>query len=275
MSDLNRDAAGLDDGIWERIDAAALEAAAERLTARRFLEVDGPYGLGLTSLESGPEARIADPDAASADAELAATVGSRALPVPMLQQPCALSVRRVEGHRQLSLPLDLRPVEDAAEAVARREERMIYHGVPQLGLDGLTTVEGRAEAPCGDWSDLSRALGDVLEAVNRLDANGFGGPYALALAPARYNALFRRLEGSDMLQVDHLRRLCEAGLYKAPVDGGVLVDTRAGTLTVGQDLRVGFSANDGVHLKLFVSESLVLLLDDPAAICTLTPSSTR
>jgi len=271
MSDLNRNAAGLDEAIWERIDAAALNAAAARLTGRRFLDVDGPYGLGLTSLESGAEARITDSEQPKANGDLAATVGSRSLPVPMLQQPCALSVRRVEGHRQLSLPLDLRPVEDAAEAVARSEERMIYHGVPQLGLDGLTTVAGRAEFPCGDWQDLSRALTDVLTAVNRLDANGFGGPYALALSPERYNALFRRFEGSDMLQVDHLRRLCEAGLYKASVEGGVLVDPRVGKLTLGQDLRVGFSANDGVHLKLFVSESLVLLLDEPGAICTLVP----
>ena len=111
----------------------------------------------------------------------------------------------------------------------------------------------------------------MLTPVNRLDANGFSGPYALALAPTRYNALFRRFEGSDMLKVDHLRRLCEAGLYKAPVDGGVVVDPRVGNLTVGQDLRVGFAVNDGVNLKLFVSESLVLLLDEPGAICTLEP----
>jgi len=268
---LNREVSGLEEAIWQRIDAAALTAAAECLTARRFLAVEGPYGIGLTSLEGGAEERITDDASDAAQDGLAVTVGSRALPVPMLQQPCALSVRRVEGHRQLSLPLDLRPVEDAAEAVARSEERLIYHGVPQLGLDGLTTVAGRATTPCGDWNDLARALADVLAGVNRLDANGFSGPYALALEPARYNALFRRFEGSDMLQVDHLRRLCEAGLYKAPVQGGVLVDPRVGNLTIGQDLRVGFSTNDGVHLKLFVSESLVLLLDDPGAICTLEP----
>jgi uncharacterized linocin/CFP29 family protein len=93
------------------------------------------------------------------------------------------------------------------------------------------------------------------------------------LAPEHYNALFRRFEGSDMLQVDHLRRLCEGGLYKASIDGGVLLDPRVAKLVIGQDLRVGFSANDGVHLKLFVSESLVLLLDDPTGICTLKPEA--
>jgi hypothetical protein len=48
-----------------------------------------------------------------------------------------------------------------------------------------------------------------------------------------------------------------------------VVDPRVGGLKVGQDLRIGYSANDGIHCKLCASESLVLLPDDPAATCTL------
>jgi len=264
MSYLNREAATFSDDLWERINAAALSAARDLLTARRFLDLEGPFGLGLTSLEIGAESYVSE-----ADCQLAGTVGSRSIPVPMLQQPCALSIRRVEGHLRQGLPLDLRPVEDAAEAVARREEQVIYHGIPELGLVGLTTAAGRAEVSCGDWSQVEQALTDVLAAVNRLDANGFNGPYALALSPRRFNQLFRRYEGSDMLQVDHLRRLCEGGLFKAPIEGAVLIDPRVGDLKIGQDLQVGYSSNDGTHFKLFVSESLVFLLDEPEAICTL------
>jgi uncharacterized linocin/CFP29 family protein len=50
---------------------------------------------------------------------------------------------------------------------------------------------------------------------------------------------------------------------------GLVIDPRAGTLRVGQDLQVGYSANDGIHHKLFVSESLVLVLSEPRAISTL------
>jgi uncharacterized linocin/CFP29 family protein len=75
-----------------------------------------------------------------------------------------------------------------------------------------------------------------------------------------------------MLQLDHLRRLCQGGVFKAPISGAVLLDPRLGELKIGQDLRVGFSTNDGTHLNLFVSESLVLLLDEPRAICTLEES---
>jgi uncharacterized linocin/CFP29 family protein len=187
----------------------------------------------------------------------------------MLQQAFELSIRRVEGHLRMGLPLDLRPVEDAAEAVARREEDLIYFGIQELGLPGLMSASGRNRQRCQDWGKVEQALNDVLAAVNRLDDSGFRGPYALALSPARYSALFRRYEGSDMLQLDHLRRLCEGGVFKAPIQGAMVVDSRVGTLKIGQDLRIGYSGNDGAHYKLFASESLVLLIEEPAAVCTL------
>jgi uncharacterized linocin/CFP29 family protein len=267
MQYLNRAAAGFSDELWAQIDEAALDAARRLLTARRFLDVEGPFGVGLTSLEVGDEAFID-----TGDGDIAGTVGSRSLSVPMLQQTFRLSIRRVEGHLQLGLPLDLRPAEDAAEAVARREEDVIYHGIPELGLSGLMTADGRGRVGLGDWSEVEQALHDVLTAVERLDAEGFGGPYVLALSPSRYNALFRRYQGSNMLQLDHLRRLCAGGVLKAPVQGGVLLDPRAGEIKIGQDLQVGYSATDGIHLRLFVSESLALLLDEPGAVCTLDES---
>ncbi len=263
---LNRQTSGFADELWARIDTAAVEAARELITARRILDVDGPYGPGLTSVEVGDESTMQ-----AADDDKASAVASRAIALPMLRQPFALSIRRVEGHQRKGLPLDLRPVEDAAEAVARREEEIIYYGLEEAGIAGLLTADGRHQLECGDWKQVDEAVNDIIRAVTRLDDSGFRGPYALALSPSRYNALFRRYEGSDLLQLDHLRRLCAVGVFKAPIEGAAVVDPRVGAIKVGQDLRVGFGANDGIHFRLFASESLVLLLDSPEAVCTLGP----
>jgi uncharacterized linocin/CFP29 family protein len=109
--------------------------------------------------------------------------------------------------------------------------------------------------------------------VTRLDESGFRGPYALALAPALYNGLFRLYPGTDTLQLEHLRRLCTRGIYKAPIEGGVLVDARVGVLILGQDLRAGYIGQDGVHYELYLTESLVLRIDEPKAICTISATS--
>jgi uncharacterized linocin/CFP29 family protein len=48
-----------------------------------------------------------------------------------------------------------------------------------------------------------------------------------------------------------------------------LVDTRVGTLILGQDLSAGYSSQNGVHYHLYVSESIVLRIDAPRAICVI------
>lgn len=264
MDYLNRKEAQLPETIWRAIEAAAVEAARERLTGRRFLDLEGPFGVGLTAIEVGNDDYCRQPTADEAGA-----VMGRAVSLPMLRKSFRLSTRRVAAHLEHGQPLDLTPAQDAAEAVADREEEFIYDGQPDFQLSGLLTQEGRQHVEGGDWSAVERALADVLTAVTRLDDAGYRGPYALALAPPLYNGLFRLYPGTDVLQLEHLRRLCTRGIYKAPIEGGVLVDPRVGALVLGQDLRAGYGSQDGVHYHLYLTESIVLRIDEPQAICTI------
>jgi uncharacterized linocin/CFP29 family protein len=266
MDHLNRNQAPFGEAIWERIDAAAVKAARERLTARRFLEVEGPYGPGLTTIEVGNDnyCRQPEPDEAG-------VVIGRAVSVPMLRKGFRLSLRRVAAHLDNGLPLDLAPVEGAAEAVAAREEEMVFEGQAGFSLAGLLTADGRNRHQAGDWSDLDQVINDVLTSVTKLDDAGFRGPYALILAPNLYNGLFRRYPGTELLQLEHLRRFCTEGIHKASINGGAVIDPRAGVLVVGQDLMAGYAGQDGIHYELFLSESIVLRLDEPEAVCTIEP----
>jgi uncharacterized linocin/CFP29 family protein len=264
MDHLNRAQAPFGAGVWQRVDDAAVAAARERLTARRFLEVEGPFGPGLTSVEVGNDGYCRQPAAGEAGAVI-----GRAISVPMLRKSLQLSIRRVAAFVDNGQPLNLAAVEEAAEAVAAREEDMIYRGQADFGLDGLLTAAGRQRLEGGDWSDLDRALNDVLAAVTALDDAGFRGPYALVLEPTLHNGLFRRYPGSDLLQIEHLRRLCTRGIYKASIHGAAVIDPRVGALVVGQDLASGYAGQDGIHYQLYLSESIVLRLEDPKAVCTI------
>lgn len=270
MDYLNRKQAPFGDNIWGMIDDAAVGAAKEMLTGRRFLEVDGPFGPGLTSIEVGNDDYCRQPGSDEAGAVI-----GRAISVPMLRKAFQLSIRRVAAYLDHGQPLNLAPVEDAAEAVARREEEFVYLGQKDFGVAGLLTAEGRNHHNCGDWGDIDVVLNDVLGAVTTLDEGGFRGPYALVLSPPLYNGLFRRYPGTELLQIEHLKRVCARGIYKADIDGGAVIDPRAGGILVGQDLRAGFIGQDGIHYQMFLSESLVLRLDDPKAICTLAPKAGR
>lgn len=265
MDYLNRNLAPFGADVWKEIDAAAVKAARDRLTGRRFLDIEGPFGIGLTTIEVGNDDYCREPAAGEAGA-----VMGRALSIPMIRKSFRLSIRRLAAHIENHQPLDLAPVEDAAEAVADREEELIYRGSGDaFNLRGLQTIEGRHSLAGGDWSAVDRALGDVLAAVTKLDEAGFRGPYALVLSPALYNGLFRLYPGSDTMQIEHLRRLCTHGIFKAAIEGGILIDPTVGVLIIGQDMRAGYGGQDGVHYQLYLTESMVLRIDEPEAVCTI------
>jgi uncharacterized linocin/CFP29 family protein len=265
MDYLNRRQAPFDESVWDAIDAAAVKAARDRLTARRFLDLEGPFGPGLTTIEVGNDGYCREP----APGEAGAVIG-RAISVPTVRKRFRLSIRRLAAFLDNGLPFDLAPVEDAAEAVAALEERMIYQGQADFGLSGLLTAEDRRQHRGQNWLNLDQVINDVLAAVATLEEAGFRGPYALVLAPSLYNGLFRLYPGTELLQLEHLRRLCTEGIYKANIEGGAVIDLHAGVLIVGQDLMAGYIGHDGVHCELFLSESIVLRLDEPRAVCVIT-----
>jgi uncharacterized linocin/CFP29 family protein len=254
--------------LTSKIEGAAVSAAKDILSGRRIIEVEGPYGLGLTALEVGNDdlCRQPGPDEASA-------VLSHALSLPMIYRRFSISKRRIAAFQELGQPLSLKMVEDAAQAVAMREEEFIYQGQVDFHLQGLLTAEGRNALEGGNWNNVDEVIDNVIAAVNILDDKGYRGPYGLALAPPLYNNLFRRYPGSDILQIEHLKRLCTGGITKAPIDNGVLISKDVGSIVLGQDLQISYLSPDAAHENFAVTESVVLKIDAPDAICTITPGA--
>ena len=135
MDTLNREHAPFPSRIWEMIDEAAARAARDRLTGRRFLDLEGPFGLGLTAIEIGNDdyCRQPGPDEAG-------QILGRAIQMPMIRKSFRLSIRRVAAYLDNGQPLDLSAAQDAAEAVADREEELIYTGQPAFWVHGLLNV---------------------------------------------------------------------------------------------------------------------------------------
>jgi uncharacterized linocin/CFP29 family protein len=251
--------------LMQRIEEAAVSAARDMISGRRIIDVEGPYGIGLTTVEVGNDDKCREPAPGEASA-----VVSHALSIPMIYRRFAISKRRIAAFREMGQPLNLKIAEDAAQAVAAREEEFVYLGQPDFHLSGLLTAPGRQTIKGGNWENVDEVLTDVINAVNMLDGKGYRGPYGLALAPELYNNLFRRYPGSDLLQIEHLKRLCTRAIVKsAAVAGGVLVSRDVGSIVLGQDLEVSYIASDAAHEHFAVSESMLLKIEAPDAICTI------
>jgi uncharacterized linocin/CFP29 family protein len=256
---LGRDGAPFGEEVWAVMDGVMVEAAKAQLAGRRLLPLEGPYGLGLKAIP------LPDEEVASG------VFVSKTLPLAFLVEEFEIPLRDLAAYERDGLAFNAQPVAQAAIACARREDELLFYGT--AGLPGLLTASGVQKVQLSDWSAVGAAMDDLIRAVTALDEAGFHGPYALGLAPARYNLLFRRYPDGPMTEMEHIQTLVTGGLVKVPIlkDGGVLlaVGRQYASIVLGQDMTVGFIGPDEEKLEFSVSESLALYLRVPASVCVL------
>ncbi len=195
------------------------------------------------------------------------------IPLGLIGKTFSLSARDIAAFEQTGMPFSPAPAAQAALACAAREDDLLLNGSKPLGVSGLLNAKGVQSMKLGTWNDVGAAADDVIKAATMLDEVGLHGPYALALAPARYNLLFRRYQQGNMVEMEHLRELVTDGIVKAPAlsGGGVLLATgrQFATIVLGQDLTTGFVGPADGGYDLHLSESVALRLVQPKAVCVL------
>lgn len=259
--------------VWEQIDQAVCEAARSNLSARRLLETEGPYGLGLKSLPLGER-----PVEGNGEDEVLVTA-DRAVPVPLIATTFTLAARDIANFVRQGLPMDLGPAARAAAQCARKEDQLLFHGSEALGMHGLLTAQGVGSVNLREWKQPGDGVQDVMKALERIDSAGFHGPYTLALDPLRYTALLKRYPQGSTLEIEHMREVIGGQVIKAPAiqKGGVLVaqGRYLASIVLAQDLMTAFEGPAGRAYTFIVSESLALRLAEPTAVCRLQASGSR
>jgi uncharacterized linocin/CFP29 family protein len=156
-------------------------------------------------------------------------------------------------------------------ACARWEDGLIFNGRP--GVPGLLTVKGASEVNLSAWDEVGTAANDIIQAITALDSAGFHGPYALALAPERYNLLLRLYPRGPFSEMEHVKTMVMEGVFKAPIleSGGVLLASsrQYASIVLGQDMTIGFIGPGGDQLEFSISESLTSRIRQSQAICVL------
>ena len=270
MRYLPREQSPISEQLWGMIDHTVIGAASSQLAGRRLLELSAPLGLGVRAI--GKLEKPAEGEAVF-HGFTATLTSAQTLPLPMLRSEFALSIRDVAAAAETGNPIDLAQVALAAIATARLEEALVFYGNPGLGIEGLMTASGAARVTQGDWSQLGQPVEDIIAVATTLGAAGFPGPYAAALSPGLYDALYRVYEDSNLTQLEHARQIITGGIVKAPAltSGGVVVavGSQFAHLLLGQDMTAEFVGPSGTDYEFVIIESLVPRISVPQAICVL------
>jgi uncharacterized linocin/CFP29 family protein len=256
---LGRKDAPIGADTWKLLDNTMIEAAKSQLAGRRLITLEGPYGYGLKGIPLS-------------DCELEEGISTSSfIPVHAIKSGFSLGKRDLAAFEKEKLPFDGSPVACAAMDCAAKEDQIIFQGI--TGYPGLLNIEGAGSQSLTKWDKVGTAADQIIEAVTKLDDAGLHGMYCLALAPSLYNLLFRRYPQGDGTELDHIRTIVSEGVVKTPVlkKGGVLLASgrQFCSLSIGQDMAVGYTGPAGDNLEFYVVESLALLVRVPEAICIL------
>lgn len=256
---LGREDAPIQAGTWELLDRTMADAVKSILAGRRLLHIEGPFGLGLKSVPL-EDCQVSECMAVS-----------QFVPVHLVSTTFTLGIRDLMAFEQNGLPFSAAAASEAAVECARNEDTLVFEGA--MGNPGLLTMEETNSLKLSSWSTVGKAADDIIQGMIRLDEAGFHGPYCLALAPSRYNLLFRRYLQGQSTELEHIKSIVTDGVFKAPTlkSGGVLLASgkRYASIVIGQDMTIGYIGPIGDSLEFSITESLALVVREPASICVL------
>ncbi|MEU8735336.1 family 1 encapsulin nanocompartment shell protein [Streptomyces tendae] len=254
MNNLHRELAPMSAAAWTDLEAEARRTFRAHIAGRRLVDVPEAGGVELAAIPTGHSDPIDPPDQA------VYTRLRRSKPLVELRVPFTVSRQQVDDVERGAMDADWQPVKDAARQIAFAEDRAIFEGLPQAGIDGLrdSSSNAFAELP-DDPRDYPEAVG---KGVSALRLAGVEGPYTLALSAGAYEAVSETSDHGHPVR-DRIARLLQGDIVWAPaVTGAFLVSTRGGdyTLRLGQDLSIGYLSHDAEEIRLYFQETLTFLV---------------
>jgi uncharacterized linocin/CFP29 family protein len=263
MNHLLRALAPLSDSEWKAIDEEAKQTLKMNLAARRLVDFSGPHGWNASSINLGRIEKV--------ETELRPGVEARRRRVQTLielRAPFELSRRELEIVNRGGHDPDLKPVTEAARAIAIAENQAVFNGYEAGRITGiLDAAHGSALSLTDDYVRYPEV---VAEALSKLRNTGVAGPYGIALGPRCYTGLTETTAGAGYRVYDHVKRLLNGPVVWTPgIDGAIVVSMRGNDfeLTVGEDLSIGYLSHTADVVRLYLQESLTFrVLTAEAAI---------
>jgi uncharacterized linocin/CFP29 family protein len=261
VNHLLRSQAPISDAAWELIDEDARQRLASALAARKLVDFAGPHGWDHSATNLGRVSPVAD-----TPEEGVGVLQRRVLPLVELTHGFTVARTELRDADRGAVDADFGNLDDAAQRIARAENRAVCHGFPAAGIVGIT--EASPHAPIELSADFDDYPGHVAKAVEMLMDAGVDGAYAVALGPRCYTGVIESTEHGGYLVFDHLRKILGGPIVRAPgVDGAIVLSLRGGDFLFesGQDLAIGYDRHDDDVVLLYVEESFSFRVATPEA----------
>src|SRR6202030_2465040 len=131
MNNLHRELAPISDAAWAEIEEETTRTIKRYLAGRRVVDVPSPGGIALPGVATGHLVSITSP----AEGIIANQREAKAL--VELKVPFELSRQAIDDVERGSDDSNWQPAKDAAKKLAFAEDRAIFNGYEEAGIQGI------------------------------------------------------------------------------------------------------------------------------------------
>lgn len=263
MDILRKSLAPITEKAWEEINDQARQVFKTILTARKFVDVDGPKGLDFGAVSLGRLSLKEQKEKEGVNYGI-----NKVLPLIEIRKPFHLDLWELDNVSRGAEDVDLGPLEDSARGLARFEETAIYYGFQESGIHGLKESSGYDATSFPETpKDLLKTLAKV---ITEFQNNAIEGPYSLVVSPEKWHFILSQVGGYPL--INQIKNLIGGNVVQNPhVNDSFVVTERGGDfrLTIGQDISVGFDSASTKEVKLFFTESFTFQIFEPNAVAVL------
>ncbi|MFO8054973.1 MAG: family 1 encapsulin nanocompartment shell protein [Bacteroidales bacterium] len=260
MDILRRSLAPVSDQAWEEINEEARETIETALSARRFVDVEGPKGLDFAAVPLG---KLNVP-ARQNKKEVQYGV-HQLLPVIEARIPFELDIWELDNMARGNEDIDLDNVQEAALKMAEFEEKAIYHGFKQGNIEGLMNSSEHSDMELPE--DINMLVEQLSKAIVTFRKKGVHGPFHFVVGPAIYQKINSHMKGYPLRK--QVEKTIEGDIILAHgIENALLVSAEDGNfrLSLGQDFAVGYESHNNKKVQLYLTESFTFQVLDPAAL---------
>lgn len=260
MDLLRRELAPISPQGWREIDTMAKETLIANVSGRKFIDVDGPHGIGHSCVTIG---RLSIPKA-----QKSGKVGygiHQILPLVEARVNFNLQTWELDNIERGAKDIQLDSLVEACREIAMFEEKAIFGGFDPGSIVGLQ------KSVKGDELALSLDMDSIVDAVSegqtKMMKDGVEGPANLVVSAPLWKFLARSTPGGTLRSIIETQIEGKVILSEF-VQDALLVASRGGDLelTVGQDFAVGYHSHTSNEISLFVTESFTFRVVAPEAI---------
>lgn len=266
MDYLSREGSPIPESLWEKIDDAVTKAASKILTGRRFINIYGPLGAGVQSINVDNISELEE-----TEGDISVIKGRTYRHIPLINQDFSILWRDLETSEKMGMPVDLSSAINAATQCALKEDQLIFFGSEELGYKGLMNEDGIVKLPMSDWNDGENPFKDIAAGLSKFIENGIVGRKALVVSPDVYVKLQRIQPGTGITEFERINRLLSGNIFTTPVLGkgkAVLVcsEPQNMDLVIGQDMITSYLETKNLNHYFRIIETVLLRIKNKNAV---------